>query len=85
MGKITFLKKHGSHTKKVQNRTLSFKICKLKVFQKEEIIPSYQHAPMENGSYWADVLIYGVYIYAYLQIYNLTLCVLYPMVTNLKP
>lgn len=63
MDKITFLKKHGSHTKKVQNETLSFKICELKVFQKEEIITSYQHAPMKNGSYWANVLIYGVYIY----------------------
>jgi hypothetical protein len=51
MGKITLLKKHGSHPKKVQSRTLSFKIRELKVFQKEEIIPSYQHAPMKNGSH----------------------------------
>ena len=71
--------------KKFRTELHHLKFANWKVFQKEEIIPSYQHAPMENGSYWADVLIYGVHIYAYLQIYNLTLCVLYPMVTNLKP
>ena len=72
-------------TKNVQKGTLSCKICKLKVFQKEEIIPSYERAALKNGSYLANALIYGVYIYAYPQIYNLTLFVLYPVLTNLKP
>lgn len=63
MGKITFLKSMEVTQKKFRMKLLSFKICELKVFQKEEIITSYQHAPMKNGSYWANVLIYGVYIY----------------------
>lgn len=57
MGKITILIKHGAHNKKVQKGTLSFNICKLKVFLKEGIILSYKHAPLKNGSYLANVFI----------------------------
>lgn len=69
MGKITILIKHRGQNKKAQKGTLSFNICKLKVFQKEGIILSYKPAPLKNGSYVANV---DLYIYDYPQTCDLT-------------